>query len=115
MIRVLHKRPGMVNPAEVREIEPGLASMQELVTPEGGSNSLIELIRIPELQEQGIDLYVNEEGKFNGCRSNFQIYDSQDTVMGPVFSVSSNEDGETVGLSDDQLTSVQAWLKSQPQ
>ena len=40
MIRILHKRPGMVNPAEVREIEPGLSSMQAMVSPPGLEGSL---------------------------------------------------------------------------
>ena len=115
MIRVLHKNPGMVNRAEIREIEPGLSAMQALVSPPGLEGSYIELVRIPELQDKGIDLYVNEEGKFNGCLANFQIFDGQDTVMGPVFFVSANDEGETVSLTDDQLAVAQAWLKGQPQ
>jgi hypothetical protein len=115
MIRVLHKKPGMVNRPEIREIKPGLSSMQALVSPPGLEGSYIELVRIPELQDKGIDLYVNEEGKFNGCRPNFQIFDGQDTVMGPVFFVSADDEGETVSLTDDQLAVAEAWLQSQPQ
>jgi hypothetical protein len=115
MIRIVHKLPGLVNRAEVKEIEPGLASMQALVSPPGLEGSYIELVHIPELAAQGIDLYVNEEGKFNGCEPNFSIYDGRDIVMGPVFFVSSNEEGETVGLTDAQVKATQAWLAGQPQ
>lgn len=115
MIRILHKLPGLVNEAKVREIEPTLSAMQAMVTPEGSSRALIELVHIAVLQEQGIDLFVNEEGKFNGCKPNFAIFGGRDLVMGPSFFVSSNDEGETVGLSDSQLTFAQGWLKGQPQ
>ena len=117
MIRILHKRPGMANPAEIKQIEKGLSHMQALVSPSGleGSRSLIELVRIPELAAQGIDLFINEEGKFNGCEPNFEIFNGQDIVMGPAFFVSCDDEGETVGLSDSQLETAQAWLKRQPQ
>jgi len=115
MIRVLHKNPGMVNRAQVREIEPGLSAMQALVSPPGLEGSYIELVRIPELQELGVDLYVNEEGKFNGCKPSFQIFGGRDTVHGPVFFVGSNEEGETVGLTDKQLMAAHSWLRLQPQ
>lgn len=115
MIRVLHNRPGMGYPAEVKEIEPGLSAMQALVSPPGLEGSLIELVYIPELAEEGIDLYVNEEGKYNGCKPNFQIFGGHDTVHGPVFFVSSDDEGETVGLTDAQLSFAQGWLKGQPQ
>ncbi len=115
MIRILHKLPGLVNEAKVREIEGTLLAMQRMVSPSGVASSYIELVRIGELQEQGIDLYVNEEGKFNGCEPNFEIYGGRDIVMGPVFFVSSNDEGETVGLTDAQLKFAQGWLKGQPQ
>jgi len=115
MIRVLHKRPGMAYPAEVKQIEHGLKAMQALVSPPGLEGSYIELVHIPELAEKGIDLYVNEEGKFNGCKASFQIFGGRDTVFGPAFFVSSNDEGETVSLTDAQLAFAQGWLKSQPQ
>jgi hypothetical protein len=117
MIRILHKRPGMVNEPKVMEIEDTLSAMQSMVAPEHGEGSyhMIELVRIGALQEQGIDLYVNEEGKFNGCLPNFEIYGGRDLVMGPAFFVSSNDEGETVGLTDAQLKFAQGWLEGQPQ
>ena len=113
MIRILHKLPGL-DEAKVREIEDTLSAMQAMVTPEGGGCALIALVRINALQEQGIDLYVNEEGKFNGCKPNFQIYGGRDLVMGPAFFVSSDDEGETVGLTDAQLKFAQGWVKGQP-
>lgn len=115
-IRVLTKRPGMVNLLTEMAMEKGLSNMQALVAPEGGdaSRSMIECVYIPALSEHGVDLWVNEEGKFNGCRPNFQIHDGQDIVMGPVFFAATDEEGDTIGLTDEQVTVVENWLKGQP-
>jgi len=115
-IRVLTKRPGMVNLLTEMAMEKGLNNMQALVAPESGDDgrNMIECVYIPALSEHGVDLWVNEEGKFNGCRPNFQIHDGQDTVMGPVFFASTDGEGETVGLTDEQVTVVENWLKRQP-
>lgn len=115
-IRVLTKKPGMVNRLTETQMEKGLANMQALVSPpsDTAGSSFVECVYIPELAEHGIDLWVNEEGKFNGCRPNFQIFDGQDIVMGPVFFASHDDEGETVGLSDAQVKIVQTWLARQP-
>lgn len=115
-IRVLTKKPGMVNRLTETNMEKGLANMQALVSPPSDDvgRSFVECVHIPELAEHGIDLWVNEEGKFNGCRPNFQIFNGQDTVMGPVFFASTDGEGETVGLSNGQVKIVQLWLARQP-
>ena len=114
MIRVVTKQPGLVNEPKIQEIESGLDSMQRLVTPaEFDRQDNIELVRLPELAPHGIDLYVNEEGKFNGCQANFMIFNGQDVVMGPVFFVGS-KDGETIGLTDRQVAVVLQFLATIP-
>jgi len=116
-LRVLTKKPGLVNRPKVEEVEHSLSAMQALVAPMKHPDGyhMIELVRIDELMEQGIDLYINEEGKFNGCRPNFQIWNGQDIVMGPVFFVSSNDEGESVSLTDKQVEFAEKWLASMPQ
>ena len=115
-IRVLTKKPGMVNRLTETNMEKGLANMQALVSREGEDvgRAYIECVYIPELGEHSVDLWVNEEGKLNGSRPNFQIFDGQDTVMGPVFFASTNDEGDTVGLSDEQVAVVRKWLARQP-
>jgi hypothetical protein len=115
-IRVLTKKPGMVNRLTETNMEKGLANMQALVAPLSGDDgrNMIECVYIPELAEHRIDLWVNEEGKFNGCRPNFQIFNGQDIVMGPVFFASNDDEGDTVSLSDEQVAVVRAWLARQP-
>jgi hypothetical protein len=114
-IRVVTKAEGMFNEPKVETIEHSLANMQKLVTPEGHTSALIERVYIAELAEQGIDFYVNEEGKFNGCKPNFSIFRGRDVAYGPVFFCSSDDEGETVGLSDAQVKFVMDWINEQPQ
>jgi hypothetical protein len=104
-IRVITKNPGMVNAPKVQEVEHSLDTLQALVTPEGSQRALIELVRVPELQKQGIDLFANEEGLFDrNCRPNIEGFPGQ-MLRGPVFFCSS-KNGETVGLSDEQVAFV---------
>lgn len=115
MIRVITKRPGMVNAPKVEEIKPGIADLQRLVDPRGeGAN--FECPHIPELAVEGVDLWVNEEGKFDpACTANFMIYGGQDVVMGPVVFTSHDDEGNTTSLSDAQLEFVLKFLRQVPQ
>ena len=115
MIRVVTKKPGMVNAPKVEEIKPGIADLQRLVDPRGKGASF-ECPYIPELAAEGVDLWVNEEGKFDSaCTANFMIFDGQDCVMGPVVFTSHDDEGNTTGLSDAQLAFVLKFLRQVPQ
>ena len=116
-IRVVTKAEGMFQKPKVEMVAKGLSTMQALVTPGhlDLDRSLIECVYVPELADQGVDLWVNEEGKFNGCKPNFSLFGGRDLAFGPVFFSSSDEEGETVGLSDDQVEFVLDWLSQQPQ
>lgn len=114
-IRVVVKAEGMFWQPEIKMIDHGLESMQALVTPSHLESSNIECVYVPELAEDGIDLWVNEEGKFNGCKPNFSLFGGQDVAFGPVFFSSSDDEGETVSLSDAQVKTVMEWLAAQPQ
>lgn len=115
-IRVITRTPGLGQEPQTVTVEAGYKTMQRLVTPEGedSGRSMIECVYIPELSESGVDLWVNEEGKLIGLKPNFMIFDGQDVAVGPIFFASSDEEGETVGLTDEQVEKTLAWLANQP-
>ena len=59
-----------------------------------------------------IDMWLNDSGKINGLPVNLvlgsQDYEILDTIHGDIFFASSTPEGETVGLSDPQIT----WIKN---
>ncbi len=115
MIRVVTQNPGVGVKPQVQEIEHSLSAMQKLVTPEHMTSGCIELVYMPELaDEHKIDMYVNEEGKFNGCKANFPIFGGRDIAFGPVFFSTADDEGETVSLSDEQVKVVLAFLDKTP-
>jgi len=68
---------------------------------------LIELVR---LTEHNADMWVNEEGKYSGLTQNpiatalwADMYGTTDLIMGNVIITADDGEGETVGLSDDQV------------
>ena len=68
---------------------------------------LIELVR---LTEHNADMWVNEEGKYSGLTQNpiatalwADMYATTDLIMGNVIITADDGEGETVGLSDDQV------------
>jgi hypothetical protein len=68
---------------------------------------LIELVR---LTEHNADMWVNEEGKYSGLTQNpiatalwADMYGATDLIMGNVIITADDGEGETVGLSDDQV------------
>jgi len=105
-ICIVVKKPGLFNDPDIQDIEPGLENMQAIV---GG---WIECVRIPELARKGIDLWCNEEGKYT-CEPNFVYFwpgGPGDTIHGTVFLASHNDEGETVGLTEEQTDFAIAWL-----
>lgn len=91
--------------AVVKEIEPGLKSLQQLV---GG---LIE--NVYELEDQNINIWINEEGKLINLDPNFFVYDKQDVVVGTAVFVGYNpETGSDVSLNDEQISIIEQYLKN---
>lgn len=76
----------------VAEIEIGLEPMQELV---GGSIEMVDL-------DDNTSLVCNEEGKINGLEGNRRI--GRDIIAGTFFLCGFNEEGESVSLSDEQIS-----------
>lgn len=106
-MKIITKGEGFTKQAEIQDTELGLENMQKLV---GG---FIECVYVPELHELDIDLWVNEEGKFTH-KPNFML-PWGDTVHGPVFFASHDDEGSSVGLSDEQAAFVLEWLAERPQ
>lgn len=106
-VRIVVKKPGIIHSPEICEVEDDLASYQGIV------EGRIECVYVPELHEKGIDLWVNEEGKFL-LPANFLIFDGQDSVHGTVFFASFNDVGDIVGLTANQIQEVRRFLGSVP-
>lgn len=92
------------NEFEPKEIENDLKTLQNLV---GG------FIEIPyicdELGKHNIDIIINEEGKLiDGLRPEIVIVNSEtnevvDLIFGTCIFASTDEEGNTIGLTNDQI------------
>jgi hypothetical protein len=100
------------NKFETREIKNTLEDLQEIV---GG------YIEIPYLSdvfnENGIDIVINEEGKFiDGLKAEIAVIDGEtkqilDVVFGNCIFVSHDEEGETTELTEEQMKVVMRELR----
>lgn len=91
---------------ELIEFKHGYKEMQKLV--EGN-------FEMPYLFND-VDIVVNEEGKFNGSPPNrFLYYQGHlvDILFGNILIVDTNEDGETVSLSDRKIKKYMEVFSSQ--
>lgn len=94
-------------PSEVRTLEKlELEDMQSMV---GG---YIECLHVGN----GVDMWLNDEGKLHGLPVNIVLGSSDreilDTIQGDVFFASANDEGETIGLTDEQISWVNRKLDS---
>lgn len=96
-----------------REIGNELEDLQEIV---GG---YIEIPFLSEaLYEKGIDIIINEEGKLiDGMRPEIAIVSNRDgrtldIVFGNCIFASHDDEGNTVGLNDEQIAVVTEKLKT---
>lgn len=91
--------------AEVREINPDLDGMQ------GAVGGYIELFaKTPD----GVDWWCNETGRIDGLPLNRIVLDGFD-IHGPILVTASDDEGETVGLTDDQAERVVHYLNNRCQ
>ena len=61
-----------------------------------------------------IDMIINEEGKVNRLQPQLAIYQDNkivDVICGNIIFASANEDGKTIGLTDEQIEVVKEVLK----
>jgi len=88
----------IVKPQEkpyVSEIEEGLESMQSVV------DGLIEFVDL----DDNTTLVCNEEGKIYGLEGNRRV--GRDIIAGTFFLCGYNEDGQSISLTDEQISKYQ--------
>lgn len=94
-MQVVIARPA--EPAQVTELEPGLAALQAAV---GG---YVDLVR-----GDGFDLWINDEGALNGMPANRVL--GRHTLFGPIVAAGHDGEGNTVGLDATTCERVVALL-----
>jgi hypothetical protein len=100
------------NKFEVKEIENTLEELQKIV---GGYIEIPFLSRT--FNNNGIDVIINDEGKFiEDCKPEIAIVDGEtkqvlDVVHGNCIFASHNEEGDTTGLTEEQMKVVMQELK----
>ena len=110
IIRVIQKKPGMVNKPEVMDIEDTLEANQALVSPRG-EPAVIERVYAPEFEEQRVEVFCNEEALFDSaCTHNVQI--GGNMLQGPIYFTTYDEEGDSLDLTDEQVEFVLAKLKT---
>ena len=96
-MKVLYKEPNL--DPEVKEIESGLKSLQELV------KGYIECVRVGDFL-----LIVNEEGKLKGMMPNLYVEAINDLLCGPIVFVKS-EGADITGLEDDEIEFILSQMR----
>ena len=92
-----------------KEIDNSLKALQNEV---GGYIEIPSFSR--KLSENNIDMIINEEGKVNRLQPQLAIYQDNkivDVICGNIIFASANKDGETIGLTDEQIEVVKEVLK----
>ena len=92
-----------------KEIDNSLKALQNEV---GGYIEIPSFSR--KLSENNIDMIINEEGKVNRLQPQLAIYQDNkivDVICGNIIFASANEDGKTIGLTDEQIEIVKEVLK----
>ena len=99
---------------EEKDIDGSLESLQKIV---GGYIELVYLFE--ELSKNKIDLYVNEEGKYL-MPENVNIYIryndnsiKSETIVGPCLFASYDDNGNTIGLTDEQIEFVKSYFSDE--
>lgn len=110
MHTIVVKEPG--KPAEIRTVEKlDYETIKTLV------EGWIELVRVPVPDGTTLDMYLNEEGKLMGLPHNFYFPPEVgtlplDNAVGTVFLCSATEEGENVGLTDEQVQMAVEWFNN---
>lgn len=94
---------------QITEIENKLENLQEIV------EGLIEAPYIPGLTEKGITTFVNEEGKILNLKPSIALTQNDeilDLIHGNVLFASVDEEGETIGLNEEQIEIITKHLNN---
>ena len=101
-------------PPEIREVDLSYEVMKGLV---GG---YLECVPLEALDAEAvrIDMWLNEEGLLIGLPCNRLVTRPHDgaefPIVGDFFIAGSDEDGETIGLTDEQATEWLARMRDAP-
>ena len=85
------------------EIPDGLNTLDVLQGQVGGYIEIPHIV--PQFNELGIDMVINEEGKLLGLEPTLAILKGSqvvEVICGPILFVSHNEEGDTVSLNANQ-------------
>lgn len=108
-MRVLKIEPNKI--IKEIEIKEGLKSLQKEV------DGFIEIPHISEeLYKNNIDIIINEEGKLDGLDPSIAVIDKEtnetlDLLVGNVLFTGFTEEGETIGLTDEQISIIRNTLR----
>lgn len=97
---------------KTRTITPAPASGATLDAMQAAVGGYIELfMQSPSRHREdvAIDFYCHEEGRLIGLDPNVGVYAGRGaffSIVGPVLVTASNRDGETIGLTDDELADL---------
>jgi hypothetical protein len=104
-MKYIVKAPGFA--PEVIEAEGiSLADMQHHV------EGTITLAPAPKLEEAGIDMFANDDGLMLRLSPNlgYLAWGHPQVIVGPVLLAACDEEGETIGLSEEQIEVGLAFL-----
>lgn len=101
-IRAVIKEP--YKKAQVVEIEPKLKTFQSIV------DGHIECFYLPNSDGSAVG-YCNEEGLLMGLDPNIYRPEYKDAVVGTVVFVNTNENGEDISLTDEQIKDITDYIE----
>ena len=94
-------------------IEPFNSSLEALQKQVGGY--IEHFIISPDLNDRYIDMWIDEEGKYKDLHPTFALCDEEgtglDCIMGNCVFTRYDREGETLGLTDEDITAVFQWLE----
>ena len=104
-IKVAIKEPG--KELEIKEISDDLETLQKIV---GG---MIEsFYPMENLEENGIVIFGNDEGKLNNPQSNFWLYNKQDCFCGTAIFFKDDEEGGMDSLQENDILEIRKFLEN---
>lgn len=104
------KQPGL-KPEVVEHESINLSTLQHYV------EGTVTCPYIPHLNEKGISLWANDDGLCIGMKPNVRFFEDDwfapMDIVGPVLMTGHDEEGETVGLTDEQVKlAIEALTKA---
>lgn len=101
---------------KILKYEPRVETFTDYADMQKFVGGYIELVPIPIIiDNQHYDVFINEEGKFvEGLLPSMTLLHNgeiHDLVIGDFFVSKSNEEGESVSLSDDEIEKIKQYVE----